>query len=236
MSSPTERSRGYVVAWLTAAANLIAAICLATILRPGLPGQGRSGAERVSYISRHIWVWRLGWISWHAAALTLIALFVVLALHERDRTPALAVLALSCAGAGLAADLSAEAALIALLPGLSGTAFVHAERAALLITGDVANGLYSLAGLFLTLAMWRSIGPGLRAVAMVVWIAGFALSAATIVDSTTGEAAATAIVMPAFVLYAVLIGRWLRTENASSGVARNGAPSPQRQQHPYPGK
>jgi hypothetical protein len=210
MSARAVRDRGFLIAWAAAAVNLLAAILLATVLRPGLPGQGRSGTDRLTYIRGHLWVWRLGWLTWNVAAITLIALFVVLALRVRERSKVLAALALICAGAGLAADVSAEAALIALVPALDGNAFLDAQRTSLLITGDVANGLYSLAGSLLTVAMWRSLMPGLRAIAVVVWGAGFVLSAATIANSTGAQIVATAIVMPAFVVYAVLIGRWLR--------------------------
>jgi len=205
-----DGTRAGAVAWVAAATNLVAAVCLATVLRPGLPRPSTSALERSEYIRTHLFAWRLGWFAWHLAALALLALFVVLALRVRRAVPVIAVLAVACASAGLAADLAAEAALMALVPSATGSTFVELERASLLLTGYVANGLYSLAGALLTAAIWRELPRPLRALALVVWPAGFVLSAATLADSVTWEIAATAVVMPAFVVFAGGLGAWLR--------------------------
>ena len=155
-------------------------------------------------------LWRVGWLTWHAAALTLLALFVVLALRARPTAPVLSTLALVCAGAGLAADLSAEALLMGGAPSVGDAGFVAAERASLLFTGYVGNGLYSVAGALLTVSLYARWPRSLAAVAVVVWTVGVVLSAGTLADSTAVEIGATAILMPAFVVFAAMTARWLR--------------------------
>ena len=195
---------------MAALTNFVAAACLATILRPGLPGMARTAAERDFYIRGHVVLWRVGWLTWHAAALSLLALFVVLALRARRTAPVVSTLALICGGAGLAADLSAEAVLMGLVPSVGRAGFVEAERACLLLTGYVGNGLYSLAGALLTAALYRRLPRAVSIVAIVVWATGFVLSAATLANSVDAEIGATGVLMPAFVAFAVLTARWLR--------------------------
>jgi hypothetical protein len=210
VAASDARKREADVAWAAAATNLIAALCLATILRPGLPGTGRDAIARGTYVRTHVVLWRTGWLAWHAAALTLLALLVVLALRVRRTSPLVSAVALVCATAGIAADLSAEAMLMAVLPSVGGTAFAAVERASLVLTGYVGNGLYSLAGALLTAAIYRQLPRAVAILAAVVWGAGFFLSAATLVDSVRLEVAATAVLMPAFVVFAALLARWLR--------------------------
>ena len=62
--------------------------------------------------------------------------------------------------------------------------------------------------------MRRDLPRALLWLSSAVWAAGFVLSAATIAGSTGVEIAATAFLMPAFVVYAVLIGQWLHREAA----------------------
>jgi hypothetical protein len=210
VAASDARKREADVAWAAAATNLIAALCLATILRPGLPGTGRDAIARETYLRTHVVLWRTGWLAWHAAALTLLALLVVLAFRARRTAPLVSVVALVCATAGIAADLSAEAMLMGVLPSVGRTAFAAVERASLLLTGYVGNGLYSLAGALLTAAIYRQLPRAVAILAAVVWGAGFFLSAATLVDAARLQVAATAVLMPAFVVFAALLARWLR--------------------------
>jgi hypothetical protein len=176
--------------------------------RPSRYGKRRNRARNV--LTHPRFLWRTGWLAWHAAALTLLALLVVLAFRARRTAPLVSVVALVCATVGIAADLSAEAMLMGVLPSVGRTAFAAVERASLLLTGYVGNGLYSLAGALLTAAIYRQLPRAVAILAAVVWGAGFFLSAATLVDAARLQVAATAVLMPAFVVFAALLARWLR--------------------------
>ena len=65
-----------------------------------------------------------------------------------------------------------------------------------------------MAGILLTAAGRKELTAGLLALGSLVWVAGLWLSAATLLGSTTGEAASTSILMASFVLWAALLGRW----------------------------
>lgn len=193
------------IAFLAAAANALAGLAMLFILRMGLPPEGLS--VRSTFISSHLVVWRLGWLSWNIAAITLLALFLALASRWSKEAPLLCGLAIVVATAGLAADLGAES----LLAGFTGStlhdlSLVQSE--ALLLTGYVGNGLYTVAGIFLTAAGRKELPTELLALASLVWAAGLWLSAATLVESSSGEAASTGILMASFVLWAALLGKW----------------------------
>jgi hypothetical protein len=111
------------------------------------------------------------------------------------------------ATAGLAADLSAEALLAGFtrstLPTLS---LVQSE--AFLLTGYVGNGLYTMAGILLTIAGRRDLPTALIALGGLVWMSGLWLSIATVAGSTSGEAVSTGFVIASFVVWAGLLARW----------------------------
>ncbi len=49
--------------------HLVALLCTALFLLPGLPGGGSAdNAARVAYLAAHPWLWRLGWLPWQLSA------------------------------------------------------------------------------------------------------------------------------------------------------------------------
>jgi hypothetical protein len=49
--------------------HLVALVCMALFLLPGLPGGGSvEDAARVAYLAAHPWLWRLGWLPWQVTA------------------------------------------------------------------------------------------------------------------------------------------------------------------------
>jgi hypothetical protein len=193
------------IAFLAALANLLAGALTLFVLRQGLPP--RSLADRAAFISSHAILWRLGWLGWSVAAVTLLGLFLALAGRWRTEAPVLCGLGIVVATAGLAADLSAEALLAGFtrstLPNLS---LVQSE--AFLLTGYVGNGLYTVAGILLTVAGRKELPTHVLAMGGLVWAAGLWLSVATLAGSTTGQTVSTGIVIASFVVWAGLLGRW----------------------------
>jgi len=193
------------MAYLAAFANLLAGALTLFVLRRGLPP--RSLAHRVAFISSHVVWWQVGWLGWSLAAISLLGLFLALAGRFRTVAPLLCGLGIVVGTAGLAADLSAEGLLAGFTrstpPNLS---LVQSE--AFLLTGYVGNGLYTVAGILLTVAGRGELPTVALAVGGLVWASGIWLSVATLAGSTTGEAAGTGFVIGSFVVWAVLLGRW----------------------------
>ena len=196
-------------AYVAAGVNLAAGLVLLLALRHGIPAGESDLSARITYVGDHALVWRLGWLVWNLAAISLLGFFVVLAARWRERSPILCGLALLCAAAGLAADLGAEAILAVVSPGLRGKTYATVESVAVALTGYLGNGLYSVGGILLTVAGRRDLPPALLRLAAAVWAVALWLSVATLVSSNAGQFASAAALMPLFVLWAALTGRWL---------------------------
>ena len=196
-------------AYVAAAVNLAAGLVMLLALRYGIPAGESDLSARIAYVGDHILVWRAGWFVWNLAAISLLGFFVVLAGRWRERAPILCGLALLCAAAGLAADLGAETILAVVSPGLRGETYATVESIAVALTGYLGNGLYAVGGVLLTVAGRRDLPPVLLWLAAAVWTAALWLSVATLVSSNAGQFASAAALMPLFVLWAALTGRWL---------------------------
>jgi hypothetical protein len=112
--------------------------------------------------------------------------------------------AITIAAIGIAADWSSEIALIA--SGADGYRAI--APLAFLLTGAVANGLYTAAGIMLTLA--TPLGPLARAYASLMWAAGVTLSFAALVSFPLMVAIATGWLFAMFIPWCVWLWRRLR--------------------------
>ena len=204
--SPRTAARA---AYLAAALNLAAALAMLLVLQPGLPVADSLLANRLAYVTTHAALWRSAWLLWHAAAIGLLAFYIGLASRWWRAAPLRCELALLCATAGLAADLSAEALYAGLAPRSDLQTLAAVEAVGGLLTGYVGNGLYTVAGALLTWAGASDLPRWLVLLALPVWAAGVALSAATMLHWAAGQFWSTAVLMPAFVLWSALVGRWL---------------------------
>ena len=198
-------------AYVAAAVNLTAGLVMLFALRHGVPAGESDLPARIAYVTGHTVTWRLGWLVWNLAAISLLGFFVALAARWGDQAPILCELALLCAAGGLAADLGAETILVAISPSLTGDTYATVESIAVALTGYLGNGLYAVAGILLTCAGRRDLPPGLLWLAAAVWTAALWLSVATLASSAAGQFASAAVLMPLFVLWAGLTGRWLST-------------------------
>jgi len=185
-----------------AALNLLALLAMATLLRPGTEIVPEVAA-RVGYVSQHPVLWRAGWTLWIAAALSLVAFYAWWGSYLRHPTWVLAALAV--ASAGLVCDLFAESLYIGWLP----SDYERIAPTATLLTGAVANGLYTSAGVMLTLAM-PSLRGRLRALTWAVWVSGASLTVCTVARWPYGIAISTGALFVLFCPWAVLLGRMLR--------------------------
>ena len=190
-----------------AIANLAAVLALALVLAPGttlVPNVD----ERVRYIGEHIVAWRAGWLVWMIAAVTLLWFYVWW--RARVGGPHVAV---AIAFLGIIADWTAELTLS--IAGAEGHASVAAF--AFFLTGAVANGLYTIAGVVLTLA--TPLGTVARAYAALMWSAGGLLSIGAALDLPLLTAIATAELFALFIPWCVWLGRRLRDGSVQRATA-----------------
>jgi hypothetical protein len=174
------------LAWVNVIVHALALILSVVGLRPGSPLV--EVPERLHYLSGHPLAWSLGWGSWMLCTLTLIVFFAALAEHlpEKSGAAPLAVV-LSAVGGGI--DLFCDVIYITVLPELASVAsppystFMAMERASLAGGLIVANGLYALGTLLLTLCfrgqargrvLLMGTGYGVFGFGMVLVVAGFA--------------------------------------------------------------
>jgi hypothetical protein len=177
-----------------AAVNFAATLVMAFVLAPATPIVTDAG-ERIAYVQTNLLAWRLGWAVWIAAAFSLLWFYA----WWRGRIGA-SYVPVALAAGGLVADVTSETMLILYDAMTAPFAFV--------LTGVVANGLYTACGIWLTLAMRLSNVE--RMWATVMWAAGIALSLATVTGAYLAAAIATAVLFALFCPWCVYLAVKLR--------------------------
>jgi hypothetical protein len=207
VSGPWRRlERASWIAWLTHAA---AGLAMLLVLRNGLETNSDVQA-RLRFVAEHRTAWILAWLTWNVAALSILYFSVAFAAaHAQGRAWAPFALALALCSAAVACDLGAESILMGLLPGLTtdAGAFIVWQRAAVVLTGYVANGLYTGA----TCVLWWSTRdaysrPALLA-GLLLCLAGGALSVAALLGSVAGLFWTNAVLLPALLAWLALVAR-----------------------------
>lgn len=167
---------------------------MAFVLAPATPLLA-DAAERYAYVQTHLPAWQLGWSIWIAAALSLLWFYF----WWRGRIGA-SYVPVAIATIGFVADVSSETMLI-----------LYDETTALVafaLTGVVANGLYTIGGIWLTLATRLTAAE--RIWAAVMWAAGITLSLATLTGLYLTAAVATAVLFALFCPWCVYLAVKLR--------------------------
>jgi small multidrug resistance pump len=191
-----------------AAFNVVAAVAMLLVLRSGTEVVP-SFAARAMYIEQHAGLWRAGWAVWIAAASSLLAFYTWWGAWLPSRRWGIAACAIAIAG--FACDLMAESLMIGWLPGKIETLAPMAS----LLTGGAANGLYTLAGMLLTVGTRKLRGP-LRVWAWATWASGAALTAFTIAGSVAGITISTAVLMTLFCPWVAAFGWSLLNQTPQS--------------------
>lgn len=184
-----------------AALHAVGAVGTLVLLRGGSEAGG-DVAQRSAWLAAHPAQWRAGWLIWMAAAVSLLAFY---SWWGSRVPPRAAAVALTVAAAGLVCDFAGESIFIGWIPA-PGSAM---HRTASLLTGGAGNGLYTLAGILLTLVTPR-MPPLLRGWAWLVWASGAALTAATIANAPAGVIVSSAALMALFIPWVVVAGMRLR--------------------------
>ena len=183
-------------AYFCAAANFLAVVALATVLAPGTTLADEP--TRAVYVRDHLVLWRVGWGLWVVAAVSLLVFY-----RWWQRRIGAGYAALGIAFVALAADLVAESLLIAVVPERPDLA-----RTSFILTGGVANGGYTLAGVALSLRTPQLRGR-LAAWTAVMWSAGAALSVFALLEQPLGVAVSSGVLFALFLPWLIVIGRRL---------------------------
>ena len=185
------------VPWICAALNVLGAFVLGFLLAPGTEAN-EDAVSRKQFITDNLTLWRAGWSIWIAADLSLIAFF---AWWGRRVSRSIAVWALAVAAVGIVVDFVSLSLIIGWLP----RDMESIMDTCGILSGGIANGLFSLAGAILIVAD-KKLLPWLRGWGAAVWLAGFALTVAALLDSVTGKVVTTAIIFTLFCPWVAVMG------------------------------
>jgi hypothetical protein len=188
-------------AWLALFAHLVAGLAMLLVLRLGLETNADL-ADRLRFVGQKRLLWSLGWLSWTAAAATILNFYSVFALAHRRLGAARVALrsAVLLTVAAVAADWTAQGLEVFLLPGLAAAGnlpgFLGVHRSAVLLTGCMANGLYTTAAALLLWASRRAYPPWVALAGLGVVVGGVALSAGAWGDSAVTMLVANLVLVP----------------------------------------
>jgi hypothetical protein len=156
-------------------------------MRGGLPVD-TTVDERMRFIAENHVAWSVSWGVWMVSALGLFAFFAIVADGLKKSFPR--TIGLSLVAMGIVPDLIAEVILAFVLPKIvqantSIDLFLIMETLAFHLTGFLANGLYNLGALLLTLIVIseKLIKPWVAVWGIMAWMLGILLSASVAVDS-----------------------------------------------------
>lgn len=198
-------------AWLAFAVHLMAGLAMTLILRHGLETNADL-AGRLRFVAEHRLWWTAGWLSWTVAAVTILNFYARFAAAHRSRgvSPAPLRAAVLLTIVAVAADWTAQAIEIFVLPGLARAAnvtdFLAWHRAAVVSTGFLANGLYTISALLLVWASRRAYPRWIQVAGCGVVTGGTILSAAAWADSAVGMLAANILLMPCLLVWLAGVG------------------------------
>jgi hypothetical protein len=204
--------------WLALILHLLAGLAMALILRQGLE-TAADQSQRFAFLAEYTALWVGAWLLWNLAALSIVYYYAAFAwAHEANDASSRRPLQLAVwySLAGLALDYAAEGIEMGVLPGLARQAlsepgddspaaklFLTLHRTAVMLTGCMANGLYTLSALLLVCFTRAEYPRWVWSAGLGVSVAGFALSAAALADSPEGMVTSNAVLVPCIVTWQV---------------------------------
>lgn len=172
-------------------------------------------AERMAYLARQPPVWAWGWGIWMLCALALVAFMAALR-RQLPGDPLAAQLALVFAAVGMAVDLLCEVVQIQVLPIAAAAGpsqpdlFLAFERLAFTGGMTVANGLYTIGILLMSLCLRGIARTPAHLAGWVTVISGLALAATGLGLWPALLQAATGLTIASYCIWTVLVARDLR--------------------------
>ncbi len=198
------------------------------VIQPGL----LVGTEvsRREFIAAHAVAWQIGWVIWMPASLGLVLLFLAWADTLESKTWGMVGVALCFAG--VIVDWLNETMLVALVPTLAAQAATDAfaaslfswwERYYLATSLGLANGLYSVGGLVLSVLSFKTSGfpRWLAWFSTVSWVAALGISVFGVLGDRGGIFIVSAVAFALFMPWILVLGYgWLRKNRTVDVSAR----------------
>jgi hypothetical protein len=186
---------------------------MAAILRHGLE-TNPDAQDRLRFVAAQRTTWTLAWLSWHLAALSILWFFVSLARAHQSDTNSLLSYSVLLVAAAIVPDLIAESIEIGVLPELAEQRLQSTvehpvqlvetiHRTAMILTGYLANGLYTLATFLATWATRRHYASWIVLAGLVISVFGFALSVSVLVNSVAGMFWSNVGLVPAIIVWQI---------------------------------
>jgi hypothetical protein len=170
---------------------------MALILRGGLE-TNPDLQDRMAFIVNHRMLWTAGWLTWTIAGPAILYFYMALA----DAHPGSPKIAVYFTVVALAPDLAAQAIEIGVLPGLAGQElFLALSRTATVLSGYLANSLYTLTAVMLVWASRRTYPKWVSLAGFAVGIFGLGLSAAVLMESVPGMFWTNVFLVPALLVW-----------------------------------
>lgn len=195
-----------VAAWAALGTHVLASLALLVLLHDGLD-TNPDATSRLAYIAGHRAAWIGGWLTWHAASLSIVVFIVLIAAAARiGGQAAPARVAVAFVIAAFAADIAGQALLIGFMPSaadpLIDPAFIlRVHRIAVLLSGYAGNGLYTLASLLTAAQLSRESNGLMRLAGLTIGVSGAALSVAALVGSARGMYWSNAALLPSLLIW-----------------------------------
>jgi hypothetical protein len=191
--------------------HLVAGLCMAFILRRGLE-TNPDLQDRLAFVVSQRVLWTAGWLTWTAAALAILYFYIAFSDAHLLKFRFAVYLTIVALGP----DLTAQAIEIGVLPGLAQRpeSFLLMHRLAVVMSGYLGNGLYSLTALILVWSSRRVYPVWVSAFGFLVGIFGLMLSLAALMDSAEGMFWTNVLLVPSLLIW--LAGVALRTEQKPS--------------------
>ena len=146
-------------------------------------------AARQRFVLDHVSLWTATWLLWSLASTSLFGLCVAWA-QKLPPSRAAVLAAVLVIGVGVAFDLRGETILVveATRSDLTAAEFAATVRHYQWLSPAIANGLYCLGGIVLSVLSWRTgmLRGAVGALGMAVWLVGLGLTTAAIVEYRLG--------------------------------------------------
>jgi len=205
-----QRLRGRVISLIVVFMHAVA--CLGLLLLQGGMEFNPSLPARRQWVADHTSLWTFVWFFWVLSSLSIPAFMTswALALREQRKTPSWVWIGPAICAFGVLFDVSAELIYIAWLPEVSRSLadFERGVRAYNVLSAGVANGLYCVAGLFLsTVSLRGSFLRGFQAsLGFLMWGAGLSLTVMALLNNRLGIMVTAATTMALFIPWAAWVG------------------------------
>ncbi|PYS43578.1 MAG: hypothetical protein DMG14_00395 [Acidobacteria bacterium] len=185
--------------------HLLAGFSMAVVLRRGLETNSDL-QDRLAFLVNYRPSWTFAWLTWTAAAIAILYFYVVFADVHRTSSN----LAILLTVAGLGPDLAAQAIEIGVLPGLASHAlstnaapelFLTLHRVAVMLSGYLGNGLYSVTAMLLAWSARYAYPAWVSSMGIAVGVFGIALSVAALLDSAAGMFWTNVFLVPSILIW-----------------------------------